>query len=479
MSTLNFIPSSYPPSHAEHGKFVQIDRTTLTNYPSTGRGRYAILTTEVQPTFTFTPNLTAAYLPQQAEHGKFVALSGESITDYPYLSGRGKYAVLTYKVNDILTPIFSASYSPAEAEHGKFCRLDMSTETSYVDVSGQGKFAILTYEIDDTAVDAFLTSGYPPSHAEHGKFVKLDTSTITNYPSTGRGKYAMLVNVADTITADLDWARSYPPSHSEHGKLGQNDMSTITNYPSTGRGRYSILTVNVSGESSGEEEATILSHPTLTDDLIWYYNFDNTFEDQTANNHDGTSTAAFGTGILNQSVSGDGQLGSIVSITDDPDFDLGTSDFSISFWLAPDFNINASSGVHFVVWKGSGSNIFTVQFNDDSIRLTLQLGVPSQTINSGALGWTAGEWHHVTFSRVGILSSYVYIDGVDNTNVATGSQLINLDSLTGNFSFLTPPAPFNSFAFEGQMDEFGFWSRALTQSEIEDLYNSGSGLPYS
>jgi hypothetical protein len=32
--------------------------------------------------------------------------------------------------------------------------------------------------------------------------------------------------------------------------------------------------------------------------------------------------------------------------------------------------------------------------------------------------------------------------------------------------------------FDGALDEFGVWQRALTAAEIAALYNSGSGLPF-
>jgi len=33
-------------------------------------------------------------------------------------------------------------------------------------------------------------------------------------------------------------------------------------------------------------------------------------------------------------------------------------------------------------------------------------------------------------------------------------------------------------AFDGLLDEVGIWDKALTSTEVSDLYNSGNGLPY-
>lgn len=240
MSTLNYIPSSYPPGLAEYGKFTRIPNSTMVNYPSGGLGRFAVLTSEITNTDTFVPLFTASYSPAEAERGKFISLSG-----LPESPGIDRYAVLTYTINGVLTPVFSASYSPAEAEHGKFVRLDMSGNTLYTDTTGRGKYAILVYEVSGTEVDSLQTSAYPISLAEHGKFVKLDMTTITNYSSASRGRYAMIVNKVDSINASPMWSDKYPISRSENGKLIRNDISSLSWYPASGFGRFSIFTYDI------------------------------------------------------------------------------------------------------------------------------------------------------------------------------------------------------------------------------------------
>lgn len=55
---------SYSPAEAERGKFVPIDSTTITDYPSAGRGKYALLTYSVtssgSPMITETSNTSYA-----------------------------------------------------------------------------------------------------------------------------------------------------------------------------------------------------------------------------------------------------------------------------------------------------------------------------------------------------------------------------------------------------------------------------------
>jgi hypothetical protein len=43
------IADSYAPAEAERGKYVVLDMSTITDYPSSGRGKYAMLTYNVSP----------------------------------------------------------------------------------------------------------------------------------------------------------------------------------------------------------------------------------------------------------------------------------------------------------------------------------------------------------------------------------------------------------------------------------------------
>lgn len=84
-----------------------------------------------------------------------------------------------------------------------------------------------------------------------------------------------------------------------------------------------------------------------------------------------------------------------------------------------------------------------------------------------------GNWHHilVTFDSG---THTLYVDGTQNAQ-NTGKTLAwdtGADLQFGKFY------NYSGGYYDGSLDEVGYWSRALTGSEITELYNSGAGLTY-
>ena len=86
----------------------------------------------------------------------------------------------------------------------------------------------------------------------------------------------------------------------------------------------------------------------------------------------------------------------------------------------------------------------------------------------------ANTWHMVTIVSGDVTSNNgtVYIDGV---NVASNANANDIDATVvrwlGRHSN-------GGLELQGYMDEMGYWGRALSNSEIQSLYNSGSGITY-
>lgn len=84
-----------------------------------------------------------------------------------------------------------------------------------------------------------------------------------------------------------------------------------------------------------------------------------------------------------------------------------------------------------------------------------------------------GSWRHVVVTYASGTANF-YIDGsLDSWSPETG--LVT----PGYYTDLTPLYIGNSYyednGFIGSIDEVGVWSRALTSTEVTELYNSGSG----
>jgi hypothetical protein len=134
--------------------------------------------------------------------------------------------------------------------------------------------------------------------------------------------------------------------------------------------------------------------------------------------------------------------------------------FSLSFWFKtsdPSINILASRGGDFdsagFDWyiDGGGSGNFPA------------IGA---TINDG-------NWHHIVAESTGSQTK-LYVD-----NTLFGTNTVSLSASFNNlYLFGIPLSSGGINGSKGLIDEIGFWSRALSASQVAALYNSGSGLSY-
>jgi len=82
-------------------------------------------------------------------------------------------------------------------------------------------------------------------------------------------------------------------------------------------------------------------------------------------------------------------------------------------------------------------------------------------------------WHHVAVVYDGYYMTS-YVDGVAITTPV--AQTGNIVSGSDNFIF----GKYNTGNwFKGRMDEFGIWERALSQAEITNLVNGGTGITWT
>ena len=67
-----------------------------------------------------------------------------------------------------------------------------------------------------------------------------------------------------------------------------------------------------------------------------------------------------------------------------------------------------------------------------------------------------------------------YVNGhLEDTNAQTGTLKVNTEDYYIGMNNLYVPQ-----SFIGRIDEVGVWEKALTQTKITALYNSGNGLTY-
>lgn len=83
----------------------------------------------------------------------------------------------------------------------------------------------------------------------------------------------------------------------------------------------------------------------------------------------------------------------------------------------------------------------------------------------------AEKWYHIvgTYNTNG--TTNIYLNG---TNIGSGT--ISPSEITPTRTLISGHPKNNVYFMDGKIDELGIWSRALTSTEVSDLYNSGSGL---
>jgi len=215
----------------------------------------------------------------------------------------------------------------------------------------------------------------------------------------------------------------------------------------------------------------------LIDNLLSYYKMDEasgTVLDAHGDN-DGTNSGS--TNISGKIISARSFDATNDYITTSVTSEIIYHDLTVSMW---------------VYRKGNGGAIFTQRYSLHG-GVVLNVGVHNGKVNfwlrdntggglrqlSGATTMNNDEWNFITTTLSGTNMS-VWLNGVyDGSATYTGGTWNNADNqvIGGNAGSGDSENNVTEF-FNGSVDEIGIWDRALTSTEITQLYNSGEGLAY-
>lgn len=219
---------------------------------------------------------------------------------------------------------------------------------------------------------------------------------------------------------------------------------------------------------------------TLDTDLVSYYKFDGNASDAVGSNDFTATLATQQTGIINQGYQ-----------------TLNTSiDYVIGNYNA--FKYTASDTFSFQLWYkyiadgyflGSIKNtgVYSLEYITmgcfgGSCTLGLEGSVGSTSINTDLGAIDDGNWHHIVLVFDGAnahTNSNVYVDSIAKNPDYTGiTGDINKNGDYGKIVIGSIEETYTAFDGSQINDEFAIWSKALTQTEVTQLYNSGSGLQY-
>jgi gliding motility-associated-like protein len=205
------------------------------------------------------------------------------------------------------------------------------------------------------------------------------------------------------------------------------------------------------------------------DGLVAYYSFNNCdAREDLGTGADGIimGTAACGCGVSGNGLRLDGNT--TVQILGDFDV-LFTADFTISFFMQPDPSSNAIADVMSKSEICGVDSTFEMRYNPVTREISLSLSQqPNLFVRSTNQLPADRCYHHIAFVRRD-RELLMYYDGVQQS-LDPSSALVRIIN-NGILTLAGGPCLANGeVSFRGTLDELRFYNRALTSSEVAELY---------
>lgn len=201
---------------------------------------------------------------------------------------------------------------------------------------------------------------------------------------------------------------------------------------------------------------------TLLPGLLAYWKLDGTSADSlgVAN---GTDTAITYSGANGKINSGAGFNGSTSKIDCGSSIPLTSSAWTMAVWVKA---VSVTSFRRWFAYSGDGPTFWST----GGAFWIVHSGV--QDFNCNITITTSGAWQHLVVTRA-TTTIRAYLNGTQTAQNLSFAVTFAKTSNTwlGN-------SPTNSEPYSGALDEAGIWNRALSASEVTDLYQAGLGLQY-
>ena len=343
------------------------------------------------------------------------------------------------------------------AEIGTLTTIDADAGDShtYSLVAGAGDTDNGSFTING---DKLLLNTSPNFEAQNSYSIRIQTDDGFG----GTYAEAFTISVVD-ITTENDTATT------EVWKL-----DTAGNYTLSNSARIEITT----GIARASANVPVFDHYWALDEASW--NGTPNEVTDSAGNGDGTSTGAntIAGGIINR--------GGNFDRTSQDYVDFGTNignpginDFSYGLWFKTTNSANMSLMAR-SVYSGTNGR-YTVLLRNGRIRALIDLG-PNYIIDSTANNYNDDAWHFIVVNvdRDGNLSLYIDNTLESTTNISAQSSF-NYSAYIRNLYIGAYNDPdgigtHNTFGYyDGDLDEAFFINRQLTTTEINDMWNGGTG----
>lgn len=213
------------------------------------------------------------------------------------------------------------------------------------------------------------------------------------------------------------------------------------------------------GKSTGSSPSTLLTG------LKVYYAMENV-NDSTATGDTlvNNNAATFVAGKVNNCVNFVVASSQTLTRANDAGNQVGTGDFTYCCWFKSSQTGNFLSPM---AYGSRGVAGYRFEMNSGQLVVRNDDGTHVDTPQTSAFNFNDGNWHFAccTVARTG--NTILYVDGSVAQSVATTATLTLNNSAGLSFGS----------GWNGNVDEAGIWSRALTPTEVGKLYNGlGSGI---
>src|SRR3989475_5969695 len=262
-----------------------------------------------------------------------------------------------------------------------------------------------------------------------------------------------------------------------------NTGNTATIYSDTGLQptttyTYRVSAINSAGTSSPSSTASSKTLSALVDEL----KFEGNTQDTSGYGNNGVNTGAtFVPGKIGQALSFDG-VSNVVNVPNSPSLNFGTAgSFSISLWIKSTQSGAGNAGYGLIVDHrrnndGSYSG-YSIEDGSGSLMGRIRDNLSHDVIVTSTTNVNDGLFHHIAF--VVDRSTQTEKLYIDNTLQASQS-IASVGSIDSAFDIdiggTTSPNTTVDF-FNGIIDQTRIYSKALSPSEIQTLYNETSPAP--
>lgn len=152
------------------------------------------------------------------------------------------------------------------------------------------------------------------------------------------------------------------------------------------------------------------------------------------------------------------------------------TDFSVSAWVKPE-SVPVSFAYGVCTKWGAGSSNQSMQiYMDAQPYFVFQIRGGSNTyLETSSFTYSAGNTYHICATADISAGTYrLYVNGAERVSTTSGTTSVNNTSkpvMIGNRDDL-------NYDFDGEIAQVVIWNKELSSSDVTDLYNSGSGIPY-